>query len=680
MGGLHARRPAPGDGIERDAAEGHAIQCRSAESRRSLDHTWADLGLPDWISRISVFGAVTSRAIRTAAASAGHPLRTSQVREILRLLDESGLLATTTDDGSLRRLRPGTRQDMIETLEREHGDLGGLRRALLGASARLSGSDQPTFIWEAWEGGDWAAVEQFVLNSSSEYECVVETDLSATMQIPRQERRHRPILTVVSCIVRATDPHSGDLDLSLLTRLILQDARELHGGWRDHPRIDAAVVAGSLWMISQASSDLTSSSHELDDAWETHQELEELIRSASRAGPLPSGPSLALFHALSSVVAVLRADWQEAVRHAEPAMLLAPECGPIGFAAASMLSIASFFSGSSVGRERSERFFRSHGLHGCSSLSWVSSMAALPRLLGAINDLDRDEAQGYLDALADFDPARWFDDSMLLHCAAARAGMLWTDPERALAAFDGMVNNRWAARPLAGRAQLVVGRTRVELLLNVGDLNQAADLLETLRSVYGTKPLIGLDARLQLGRGDVDASLSLAEEGLAGSTSLLGRAHLLVAKASAMMLGNSSNAAIDRVVASACVICEEMRTLLPFGMVPRSMLIDLLATHGSHADGQPCFLKHNLTPARIAALHQAFPALGQQVRLTPRERTLLPLLATSDTLGEIADQLFVSINTVRKQVAKLREKLGAKDRRELLTRARELRLLPEGLG
>jgi len=63
------------------------------------------------------------------------------------------------------------------------------------------------------------------------------------------------------------------------------------------------------------------------------------------------------------------------------------------------------------------------------------------------------------------------------------------------------------------------------------------------------------------------------------------------------------------------------------------------------------------------------------VKLTRREEVLLPLLATSSTVQEIADQQFVSVNTVRKQVVSMREKLGVGSRGELIRRAHELGLL-----
>ena len=50
------------------------------------------------------------------------------------------------------------------------------------------------------------------------------------------------------------------------------------------------------------------------------------------------------------------------------------------------------------------------------------------------------------------------------------------------------------------------------------------------------------------------------------------------------------------------------------------------------------------------------------------------VMAAKFGVGRLARHLFVSVNTVRKQVVALRAKLGASSRAELVRRARELGL------
>ena len=63
------------------------------------------------------------------------------------------------------------------------------------------------------------------------------------------------------------------------------------------------------------------------------------------------------------------------------------------------------------------------------------------------------------------------------------------------------------------------------------------------------------------------------------------------------------------------------------------------------------------------------------VKLTQREKSVLTYLATSMTAAEIADELYLSVNTVKTHLAAIYRKLGARGRREAVRRARELELL-----
>lgn len=64
------------------------------------------------------------------------------------------------------------------------------------------------------------------------------------------------------------------------------------------------------------------------------------------------------------------------------------------------------------------------------------------------------------------------------------------------------------------------------------------------------------------------------------------------------------------------------------------------------------------------ALPQSDPAL--ELRLTKRERSLLPLIASSLTAEEIAQQENVSLSTIRFHIKNILGKTGAKSRRELI--------------
>jgi LuxR family maltose regulon positive regulatory protein len=84
-----------------------------------------------------------------------------------------------------------------------------------------------------------------------------------------------------------------------------------------------------------------------------------------------------------------------------------------------------------------------------------------------------------------------------------------------------------------------------------------------------------------------------------------------------------------------------------------------------------------IVPERVAAASRAAlprPTLGTHDELTPRERTVLRLLAQGRSKREIAAQLYVSFNTVHSHTKAVYRKLGVSSRREAVDRAAELTL------
>jgi LuxR family maltose regulon positive regulatory protein len=70
------------------------------------------------------------------------------------------------------------------------------------------------------------------------------------------------------------------------------------------------------------------------------------------------------------------------------------------------------------------------------------------------------------------------------------------------------------------------------------------------------------------------------------------------------------------------------------------------------------------------------PVPGLVEQLTARELEVLVLLAAGTPNPRIADELVVSLDTVKKHVSHLLGKLGAANRTEAVTRARQVGLIP----
>jgi NarL family two-component system response regulator LiaR len=69
-------------------------------------------------------------------------------------------------------------------------------------------------------------------------------------------------------------------------------------------------------------------------------------------------------------------------------------------------------------------------------------------------------------------------------------------------------------------------------------------------------------------------------------------------------------------------------------------------------------------------------AAAEQAGLTPREKEILTLIAAGHSNREIADQLFVSENTVKTHSSRVFDKLRVRRRVQAVQKARELGLIP----
>ncbi len=91
------------------------------------------------------------------------------------------------------------------------------------------------------------------------------------------------------------------------------------------------------------------------------------------------------------------------------------------------------------------------------------------------------------------------------------------------------------------------------------------------------------------------------------------------------------------------------------------------------------FGAHDHTVDRVLAQAQR-KALSPASTLTDREREVLELLPTTQSVDEIADDLAVSANTVKMHKRRIYQKLGADNRRDAVTRARQEGLLRGSSG
>jgi LuxR family transcriptional regulator, maltose regulon positive regulatory protein len=182
-------------------------------------------------------------------------------------------------------------------------------------------------------------------------------------------------------------------------------------------------------------------------------------------------------------------------------------------------------------------------------------------------------------------------------------------------------------------------------------------------------------AVIALAEGDAEAALDAlrdvaANTPLAGPAFTLVETHLLSGIAH-LRLGDptAAAAAADAALAAA----EPDRLIFPFAATEAAELLDALPRHGN-AHG--ALLADIVDVLAGTSTHRTErPPPSQIEELSPSELRVLRFLPTNLTRPEIAQELYVSINTVNTHIRNIYSKLGAHDRSSAVSRARELRLL-----
>jgi DNA-binding CsgD family transcriptional regulator len=80
-------------------------------------------------------------------------------------------------------------------------------------------------------------------------------------------------------------------------------------------------------------------------------------------------------------------------------------------------------------------------------------------------------------------------------------------------------------------------------------------------------------------------------------------------------------------------------------------------------------------PTSKPALSTPMQAINVETELSPREIEVLQLIAAGHSNQEIADKLFLSLNTIKKHNSQLFAKLGAVRRTQAIERAKQLGVL-----
>ena len=143
---------------------------------------------------------------------------------------------------------------------------------------------------------------------------------------------------------------------------------------------------------------------------------------------------------------------------------------------------------------------------------------------------------------------------------------------------------------------------------------------------------------------------------------------LLLGAVESLHHGDSRNA--NRLATQAFEIYEETGILRPFAAIAaadRRQLLELTGREMKPGDAEILARRPPIYPERLVF-----------VDLSEHEQAVLQALSTTASRQAIAASLFVSVNTIKTQLASIYQKLGTASREETLTKAREHELLPPG--
>jgi LuxR family transcriptional regulator, maltose regulon positive regulatory protein len=328
-------------------------------------------------------------------------------------------------------------------------------------------------------------------------------------------------------------------------------------------------------------------------------------------------------------------------------------------------------------------------LREASVLGWSSSLHALPaHLARAMTHLHRAEGpDAYRAAMAALAATAGVTElwpTVALHLTRASIAVCRHRPRAALAYFENALATR-GSRPVPRALADMWVRTHVDVALLVGDA-AAMRPLEDAEPGARSATWWSSHARHALAHGDVEAAETAAER---VSRSLPAEestdedlADVLAAIEACLVLGvvadrrrrPQESAAYIR---SALDLARPQRLVQPFLATEPERIAFILQralTDGVvvHPDAFVQEILPRLSPDGLAP-PEPDPLIEP---LTERELAVLAELPTWKSNAEIADEFYVSINTVKTHLHHLFRKLDVPNRRQAVRRARELGLIP----
>jgi LuxR family maltose regulon positive regulatory protein len=268
--------------------------------------------------------------------------------------------------------------------------------------------------------------------------------------------------------------------------------------------------------------------------------------------------------------------------------------------------------------------------------------------------------------------------AVLLHMVTGQLHAARGQHQAALGAFAAGAQAQSLLTGVHALATPVVGW----LAATQARLGMPDEARETLTGFSAERGRVGFiyNARavISLAEGDPAGALDVLQDvpdvtPPTGPAFTLVETHLLAGLAH-MQLGdrNAAAAATEEALAAA----EPDRLIFPFAATEAAELLEALPRHETAHGALLADIVDLLRGASTPSTERQ--RLSQPEELSPSELRVLRFLPTNLTRPEIAQELYVSINTVNTHIRNIYSKLGARDRSSAVQSARELRLLSTG--
>jgi LuxR family maltose regulon positive regulatory protein len=295
-------------------------------------------------------------------------------------------------------------------------------------------------------------------------------------------------------------------------------------------------------------------------------------------------------------------------------------------------------------------------------------------LARAFSAFMRADVAGADRALGRADRTRFADADPALHAGVLlmRAGLMIASGSTA-EAHHLLQNSPELKDPLTRRLARISTLLLADIETRLGRPNAALKALGSDASAAKDPVQAMTAARAAIELGDPDAAERALRPTLIASESLVSLPILvssLLISARIAQLRDDDAKAVAEIVRAADLASTSI--VQPF-VEAEELLKGVLSRHEEARAAWPDIAKLQIPTQPSAPPGHGFPQLAQS--LTDRETAVLRRLATTMTTSEMADELCVSINTVKTHIAAIYRKLPAAGRRDAVIRARKLELL-----